>query len=126
MIQLRDFFQVPVKERYFIEYNHNEFRDFYNNIADDNVKLVLQNSNLKILVFNEVKNIISGKDDFCVISVQGTLKFIAYSFTDDKYHNIGWISWREVDVKFYDELYKAKIAQGDTIQNIQNYIQNHL
>ena len=91
---------------------------------------MLKKSNLKVIVYtlDQVNNIIGGKDDFCVISVQDTLKytpkFIAYSFTDNQYQNIGWISWREVDVQFYDELYKAKIAQEGKIQNIKNYLGN--
>lgn len=123
--QLQDFFRVEVEKRYFIEYNENEFRDFYNNITDDNVKSVLKSSNLKIIVYTPDQVKIGGKDDFCVISVKGTSQFsqfIAYSFTDDKYHNIGWISWREVDVQFYNELYKAKIPQEGRIKNIQNYL----
>ncbi|MFM6266899.1 MAG: hypothetical protein ACKPFA_10405, partial [Dolichospermum sp.] len=122
--QLQDFFRVRVKKRYFIEYKDNEFRDFYNGISDNNVKDVLTNSDLQIIVYSPQQVIIGGKDDFCVISVQGTPKFIAYSFTDDKYHNIGWISWREVDVQFYDELYKAKISQEGRIKNIENYLNN--
>ncbi|MFM7363099.1 MAG: hypothetical protein ACKO11_01085, partial [Cuspidothrix sp.] len=120
--QLQDFFRVRVNKRYFIEYKGNEFRDFYDNISDDNVKDVLKNSDLQIIVYTPEQVIIGGKDDFCVISVQDSPKFIAYSFTDDKYHNIGWISWREVDVQFYDELYKAKIAQDGRIENIDNYL----
>ncbi|MBD2139267.1 hypothetical protein H6F32_17215 [Anabaena sp. FACHB-1237] len=120
--QLQNFFTVEVKERYFIEYNENEFRDFYNNITDDGIKSVLESSNLKIIVYTPDQVIIGGKDDFCVISVKGTPEFIAYSFTDDKYHNIGWISWREVDVQFYNELYQAKIDQEGRINNIQNYL----
>ncbi|QYX30818.1 hypothetical protein [Sphaerospermopsis torques-reginae] len=122
--QLQDFFRVKVGKRYFIEYKDNEFRDFYNKISENNVKDILKNSNLQIIVYTPDQVIIGGKDDFCVISIQGTPKFIAYSFTDDKYHNIGWISWRGVDVQFYDELYKAKIAQEGTIQNITNYLGN--
>ena len=122
--QLQDFLKVEVRERYFIEYKDKEFRNFYNNITDDNVKSVLTRYNLQIIVYTPDQVIVGGQDDFSVILVQGTPKFIAYSFKDDRYQNIGWISWREVDVQFYDELYKAKIAQEGKIQNIKNYLGN--
>ncbi len=89
---------------------------------------MLKKSNLKVIVYtlDQVNNIIGGKDDFCVISVQDTLKytpkFIAYSFTDNQYQNIGWISWREVDVQFYDELYKAKTNADRRKENITSYL----
>ncbi|MFM6074367.1 MAG: hypothetical protein ACKPB9_22715, partial [Dolichospermum sp.] len=59
--QLQDFFRVRVKKRYFIEYKDNEFRDFYDNISDDNVKDVLRNSDLQIIVYKEEQVIIGGK-----------------------------------------------------------------
>lgn len=123
--QLEEFFQVTVQERYFRESTQNQFRDFYNNISDDNVKYVLKSSsNFKIMVYNQpnANNIINSQDDFCVISVEGTPKFVVYSFTDDRYQNIGWISWREVDVKFYNELYKCQTETQGEIKTIVNYL----
>ncbi|MFM6198432.1 MAG: hypothetical protein ACKPE1_04670, partial [Dolichospermum sp.] len=58
--QLQDFFRVRVKKRYFIEYKDNEFRDFYNGISDNNVKDVLTNSDLQIIVYSPQQVIIGG------------------------------------------------------------------
>ncbi|MBN3960167.1 hypothetical protein [Nostoc sp. NMS8] len=121
--KLKDFFQTQVHERYLIEYKQGEFKDFYNSLDDDS-KLELKNkSPFKIMVYQDnIDNIVSAQDDFCIISINNIPRLVAYSFTDNKYPNTGWISWREVDIKFYEELYKCQKDQNHRIENIQTYL----
>jgi hypothetical protein len=109
----KDFFQTKVNERYLIEYQQNEFGNFYNSLDQENQSELIQNlSQFKIMVYQDnIDNIVSVQDDFCIISINNSPKLVAYSFTDNKFSDtgwIGWISWREVDIKFYDGLYKCQ------------------
>ncbi|WP_392532785.1 hypothetical protein [Nostoc sp. C117] len=121
--KLKDFFKTQVYERYLIEYQQGEFQDFYNSLDDEN-KLALSNqSALKIMVYQDnIDNIVSPQDDFCIISLNNTPRLVAYSFTDNKYSNIGWISWREVDIKFYEELYRCQKDKNHRIEDIKIYL----
>jgi hypothetical protein len=71
---------------------------------------------------DDINNIITQKDDFSIISINNIPKLVAYSFTDNQYSNMGWISWREVDIKFYEELYKCQKDKGHRVENIQTYL----
>lgn len=124
--QLEDFLQVKVYERYLIEYQEGEFQAFYDSL-DDETKVALTNqSSFKIMVYEDnINNIVSAQDDFCIISINNIPKLVAYSFTDNKFSNtswIGWISWREVDIKYYNELYKCQLAKNHIIKDIQTYL----
>ena len=78
------------------------------------------------MVYQEnIDNIVSAQDDFCIISINNKPKLVAYTFTDNKYSSagdIGWISWREVDIEFYDELYKCQLNKDHRIEDIKTYL----
>jgi len=121
--KLKDFFQTQVNERYLIEYQQDEFQDFYDSLDDESKSELRNQSPFKIMVYQDnIDNIVSAQDDFCIISINNTPKLVVYSFTDKKYSNTGWISWREVDIKFYEELYKCQKDKNHRIENIQTYL----
>ncbi len=124
--KLKDFFQTSVSERYLIEYKQGEFQDFYNSLDNETKKALLNKSPFKIMVYQEnIDNIVSAQDDFCIISISNTPKLVAYTFTDNKFSStggIGWISWREVDIKFYDELYRCQLDKNHRIEDITTYL----
>lgn len=125
--QLKYFLDVPVAERYLIEYEEDEFRNFYDSLDDETKSKLINQSTFKIMVYqDDIENIISPQDDFCIISLRNGSKLVAYSFTDHKYSHtswLGWISWREVDSQFYDELYKCQLHKNHLIQTIRAYIE---
>ncbi|AOW98762.1 hypothetical protein BJP34_04230 [Moorena producens PAL-8-15-08-1] len=125
--QLKDFLDVPVAERYLIEYEEDEFRDFYDSLDDETKSKLINQYSFKIMVYqDDIDNIISPQDDFCIISLKNGSKLVAYSFTDDQYSHtswLGWISWREVDSQFYDELYKCQLNKTHLIKTIRAYIE---
>ncbi|MBG1271208.1 hypothetical protein [Nostoc sp. WHI] len=121
--KLKDFFQTQVHERYLIEYQQDEFKNFYDSLDDESKSELINKSPFKIMVYQDnIDNIVSPQDDFCIISINNTPRLVAYSFTDNKYSNTGWISWREVDIKFYEELYKCQKDKNHRIENIQTYL----
>ncbi|NEO70286.1 hypothetical protein [Moorena sp. SIO3H5] len=125
--QLKDFLDVPVAERYLIEYEEDEFRYFYDSLDDEIKSKLINQYSFKIMVYqDDIENIISPQDDFCIISLKNGSKLVAYSFTDNKYSHtswLGWISWREVDSQFYDELYKCQLSKNHLIKTIRAYIE---
>ncbi|NEQ81773.1 MAG: hypothetical protein F6K26_16425, partial [Moorea sp. SIO2I5] len=127
--RLKYFLDVPVAERYLIEYEQDEFRDFYDSLDDETKSKLLNQYSFKIMVYqDDLDNIISPQDDFCIISLKNGSKLVAYSFTDNKYSHtswLGWISWREVDSQFYDELYKCQLHKNHLIQTIKAYIEGN-
>jgi hypothetical protein len=121
--KLKDFFKTQVYERYLIEYQQGEFQNFYDSLDDESKLELINKSPFQIMVYQDnIDNIVSAQDDFCIISINNTPKLVAYSFTDNKYSNTGWISWREVDIKFYDELYKCQKDKNHRIENIKTYL----
>ncbi|MDJ0736231.1 MAG: hypothetical protein QNJ47_19570 [Nostocaceae cyanobacterium] len=126
--KLKDFFQTQVHERYLIEYQPGEFWNFYNSLDDETKSELRNQSPFKIMVYQDnIDNIVSAQDDFCIISINNTPKLVAYSFTDGRFSNagwVGWISWREVDIKFYDELYRCQKDKNHRIENITTYLGN--
>ncbi|NEO20332.1 MULTISPECIES: hypothetical protein [unclassified Moorena] len=127
--QLKDFLDVRVAERYLIEYEQDEFRYFYDSLDDETKSKLINQSTFKIMVYqDDLENIISPQDDFCIISIRNAPKLVAYSFTDNKHSHtslLGWISWREVDINFYDELYKCQLNKNHLIKTIQAYIEGN-
>lgn len=122
---LRKFLEVPVEERYFMEHKLDEFRDFYNSQDSEDQSFLKNQSQLKIITYVEnSNNIIHQQDDFCIIECDNMPNLVAYSFTDDQNdENIGWISSREVDFKFYHELFHAqKTASSGRTKNVENYL----
>lgn len=122
---LQKFLKVPVEERYFMEHKFDEFRDFYNSQDSENQSFLKNQSQLKIITYVEnSNNIIRQQDDFCIIECDNMPNLVAYSFTDDQNdENIGWISSREVDFKFYYELFHAqKTASAGRTKNVENYL----
>lgn len=128
--KLKIFLQTQVNERYLIEYQQGEFYNFYNSLDDQTKSELINQSPFKIMVYQEnIDNIASPQDDFCIISINNTPKLVAYTFTDNKFSNtdwIGWISWREVDIKFYDELYRCQKDKSHRIVDIGTYLDNTL
>ncbi|MUG96417.1 hypothetical protein F7734_30350 [Scytonema sp. UIC 10036] len=121
--KLNDFVQIEVHERYLIEYQQDEFQEFYDSLDDEHKLALSDRSPFKIMVYQDnIENIVSPQDDFCIISVNNNPKLVAYSFTDNKYSNTGWISWREVDIKFYEELYKCQKDKNHRIEDIKTYL----
>ncbi|NEP02369.1 MAG: hypothetical protein F6K58_27720 [Symploca sp. SIO2E9] len=124
--QLSDFLNVPVYERFFIENREAEFKDFYQSLDNQSQSIFRNTSAFKIMVYQrDVNNIIASKDDFCIVEINGKPSIVAYTFTDDQYPNAGWISWREVDVQFYAELYKTQKDKGHRIESVDNYLKNY-
>ena len=127
--QWKDFLDAPVAERYLIEYKGHKFRDFYDSLDDEIKSKLINQYSFKIMVCqDDIENIISPQDDFCIISLKNGSKLVAYSFTDHKYSHtnwLGWISWREVDINFYDELYKCQLNKTHLIQTIRAYIEGN-
>ncbi|MBK1990206.1 hypothetical protein A0J48_022225, partial [Sphaerospermopsis aphanizomenoides BCCUSP55] len=122
---LQKFLEVTVEERYFMEHKLYEFRDFYNSQDSENQSFLKNQSQLKIITYAEnSNNIIRQQDDFCIIECDNMPNLVAYSFTDDQNdENIGWISSREVDFKFYHELFHAqKTASSGRTKNVENYL----
>jgi hypothetical protein len=122
---LQKFLEVPVEERYFMEHKLDEFRDFYNSQDSEDQSFLKNQSQLKIITYVEnSNNIIHQQDDFCIIECDNMPNLVAYSFTDDQNdENIGWISSREVDFKFYHELFHAqKTASSGRTKNVENYL----
>ena len=85
-----------------------------------------EQSSFKIMVYEEdIDNIVSPQDDFCIISMNNIPKLVAYNFCDNKFSNtswIGWISWREIDIKYYNELYECQLAKEHIVKDVQKYL----
>ncbi len=121
--KLKDFFQTSVSHRYLIENEQDEFKNFYDSL-DNETKTELRNNNpFQIMVYqNNINNIVGAQDDFCIISINNVPKLVAYIFTNQfsSPGKIGWISWREVDIKFYDELYRCQLNKSHGIGQIED------
>ncbi|WP_392476330.1 hypothetical protein [Nostoc sp. C110] len=121
--QFKNFFQTPINERYLIENKQDEFRKFYDSLDDESKLVLINQSPFQIMKYQDnINNIVTQKDDFSIISINNIPKLVTYSFTDNQYSNMGWISWREVDIKFYEELYKCQKDKGQRVENIQTYL----
>ncbi|NES06615.1 MAG: hypothetical protein F6K22_29635 [Okeania sp. SIO2F4] len=124
--KLKDFFQTSVNHRYLIEYKQDEFKNFYNSLDDETQTELRNKSPFQIMVYQDnIDNIVGPQDDFCIISINNVPKLVAYIFTDNKFTStggIGWISWREVDINFYDELYKCQVNRDRRIEDIEEYL----
>ncbi len=124
--KLAEFFDVPVVSRHLIEYYPQEFLDFYNSLAPDLQKILKSQSSFKIMVYKDnITNLFLEQDDFCFISVDGSLRFVVKTFTDNSHEDfLGWISWREVDLKFYHLLYDCQIAQDHVVSSVDAYLKS--
>lgn len=122
--KLTEFFNVPVVSRHLIEYYPQQFLDFYNSLAPDIQKILKSQSSFKIMIYKDnITNLLLEQEDFCFISVDGSLRFVVNTFTDDRYEDfLGWISWREVDLKFYRLLYDCQIAQDHVVSSVDAYL----
>jgi len=125
--KIEDFFKTRIQERYYVEHEEEEFKKFYESL-DDNHKLFLSStSSFKIMLYQKNRdNIVTPEDDFCIVIIDGKPSIVAYTLTDNKYPNAGgWISWRNVDIEYYTELYQCQISKGHRIETVDIYLKRH-
>lgn len=126
--KVEEFFKVPVEERYYIEHEEDDFKSFYESL-NDSCKLFFKNTQslFKIMVYQKNNdNIVKPEDDFCIVKIDGKPSIVAYTLTDNRYPNAGaWISWRNVDIEYYTELYRCQKDIAHRIEAINTYLKRY-
>lgn len=101
----------PVESRIFVESYEAEFEELKEQLISsikNNRKEQFNNllSKLDILKYSDAKSINKlSKYDFALIEKNGKVIYVLYNYDDDT-TDAGWVSWRNVDINYYSELYK--------------------
>lgn len=107
---LGDFLSIKVKERYYIENQPREFVDLYNRFSLVDQEAIKKDPTFKVILFDRNQmNIISAKRDFAIIKTGQGTQFVINYFPDNDIENRGWISWRTVDINYFNQLFKKRI-----------------
>ncbi|MCB0614837.1 MAG: hypothetical protein KDC75_16085, partial [Phaeodactylibacter sp.] len=107
---LADFLSIEVKERYFIENQPREFMELYNRFSLVDQEAIKKDPSFKVILFDRNQmNIISAKRDFAIIKIDQSTQFVINYFPDNDIENRGWISWRTVDINYFNQLFKKRI-----------------
>ncbi len=132
-----DFFRTTVMnpdnevESFVLEHKANHFNDEVYNDLDQSIQDDWKNeSPFQIMVHqrSNTENVILEHEGFSLIYIKDELRndelsFVLYSLSDDTYSGIGWVSWRKVDLKFFQTLYDYQRSKcNPTLKTVEHYI----
>jgi hypothetical protein len=117
--RIKEVLELPVKIRYIIDGENRKFKDFYKDLDDETKEFFISLRRLMIIEFRTSQKTIYQNRDFCIVSF-GKDKCVFY--TDMNNAQQGWVSWREVDIDYYQAI-KSFIESGEVEKkNISNYL----
>lgn len=117
--RIKDVLTLPVRIRYIIDGENRKFRDFYKDLDEPTKDFFTNLRKLKIIEFRASQKSIYQNRDFCIVSF-GKDKCVFY--TDMNNAQQGWVSWREVDITYYEAI-KSFIESGEVEKkDISNYL----
>ena len=112
-----------------LEHKANHFKDEVYNDLDQSIQddwKKTDGSPFQIMVHqrSDTGNVIREHEGFSLIYINDELQFVLYSLSDDRYSGIGWVSWREVDLKFFQTLYEYQYStRKPTLKTVEHYIE---
>ena len=101
----------PNVVRYIIDGETRKFTDFFISLDDESKKFITSLQGLRIIEYKPSQETIYLNRDFCLISF-GSDRCVLYTDMSDAQAQKGWISWRTVDIDYYDAI-KEYIESGD-------------
>jgi hypothetical protein len=108
---LKEILSLKINIRYIIDGETRKFTDFYKGLNTELKEFILSLPNLKIIAYKASLETIYLNRDFCIMSF-GEHKCVLYTDMSDERAQKGWISWRAVDIKYYDAI-REYIESGD-------------
>ncbi|MEB3340315.1 hypothetical protein [Okeania sp.] len=112
--------------RFVLEHDTHHFKNQVYNALNQSIQDDWNNeSPFQIMVHqrSNTENVILEQEGFSLIYINHVLSFVLYSLSDDRYSGIGWVSWRQVDLKFFQTLYEYQFSKGNTFKTVENYIE---
>ena len=119
--RVREVLGLKVDIRYIIDGETRKFKDFYNSLDDDLKQFVEALPNLKIIEYKQSLETIYLNRDFCIMSF-GEDRCVLYTDMSDEQAQKGWISWRQVDIEYYDAIKEFIESGGVQKKSINNYL----
>ncbi|WP_416866284.1 MAG: hypothetical protein ACMVP2_00635 [Imperialibacter sp.] len=103
-------FQKEVNKRIFIENEKGNFSNLFKNIKEEDKEKVL--ANLSILKYDPQGSSSYLRNDFALIKSENNETVCVIYNYDDLTDDAGWLSWRTVDINYYEQLYDAITNSG--------------
>lgn len=116
--KLREILGFKVTVRYIIDGDTRKFRNFYEDLDEELQSFIRSLPNLRIIEFRPSQETIYLNRDFCIVSF-GNDKCVIYTDMSDTQAQKGWLSWREVDIDYYEAI-KSFIESGDVEKKVVN------
>lgn len=121
--KLEDILGLPLEVRYIIDGENRKFKDYYTDLDDEQKQVFSRHDikgRLKIIKYRESQEVIYQNRDFCIVSF-GKDKCVVYTDMNDAKR--GWISWREVDIGYYEAL--KELIKSVEKSDLDNYLKTH-
>jgi hypothetical protein len=109
--KIKEILGLKVDVRYIIDGETRKFTDFYNSLDDELKQFVESLPNISIIDYKPSRETIYLNRDFCIM-LFGRDKCVLCTDMSDERAQKGWISWREVDIDYYDAI-REFIESGD-------------
>jgi hypothetical protein len=123
--RLEDVLGLHLEVRYIIDGENRKFKDYYKEL-DENQKQFFSKPDikdkLKIIEYRPSQEVIYQNRDFCIVSF-GHDKCVLY--TDMNNAKRGWISWREVDIGYYEAIEEFIKSGGVGKIDLDIYLKNY-
>ena len=122
--EIDSFFKDSINERYYIEYEENDFENFYDKLNSEHKNILKTKSPFQIMIYQKDSSpIVKPQEDFCIVKINDKDSMIVYTLTDDRRPNVSaWVSWRMVDIKYYTQLYQDQKNRAYRIEAINEYL----
>ncbi len=111
-----------------LEHKANHFKDEVYNALDQSIQddwKKTDESPFQIMVHqrSNTENVILQHEGFSLIYINDELRFVLYSLSDDANLGIGWVSWRNVDLEFFQTLYDYQDSKRNPLKTVKSYIE---
>jgi hypothetical protein len=123
--RLEDILGLHLEIRYIIDGENRKFKDYYKELNEDQKQFFSKQDikdKLKIIEYRPSQEVIYQNRDFCIVSF-GNDKCVLY--TDMNNAKRGWISWREVDIGYYEAIEEFIKSGGVGKSDLDIYLKNH-
>lgn len=118
--KLKEILEISVRLRFIIDGDKRKFKDFYKGLNDGDKEFIKSRTELKIIEYKEAQEVIYRNRDFCIVSF-GEHQCVFY--TDFNNAQQGWISWRKVDIDYYEAI--KSFIQSVEKKSLATYIGIH-
>lgn len=129
-----DFFRTTAMDtdkeefRFVLEHEPHHFKNTVYNDLNQSIQDDWKNeSPFQIMVHqrSSTENVILEQEGFSLIYINDVLRFVLYSLSDDTYSGIGWVSWRRVDLEFFQKLYDYQDStHKPPLKTVEHYIED--